>query len=89
MVSQATVTATTHTFTAADGITASTTYVCTAALVMTNSTSAESQPVVLTTPAVTGNDTINQSPVYFYYRYILLNEMIFLLMYIAMCFQNY
>uniref|UniRef100_K1P9Z2 Thrombospondin-4 n=1 Tax=Magallana gigas TaxID=29159 RepID=K1P9Z2_MAGGI len=53
VVSQATVSGTTHTFTSADGITASTTYVCTAALVTANHTSAESQPVVLTTQAIT------------------------------------
>lgn len=53
VVSQATVSGTTHTFTSAEGITASTTYVCTAALVTANHTSAESQPVVLTTQAIT------------------------------------
>ncbi|XP_061171608.1 uncharacterized protein LOC133181081 [Saccostrea echinata] len=51
VVSQASVNGTTHTFTSADGITAGTTYVCTAALVMSNATSAESQPVVITTQA--------------------------------------
>lgn len=55
VVSQTTVSGTTYTFTSTDGITASTTYVCTVALVTANHTSAESQPVVLTTQAITGN----------------------------------